>query len=282
MFKLHWQPPYDWEWMLGFLAARAVAGIEEVSASRYVRSYAFNGYQGLITAEPDEACATLNVTLSDGLLPVADHCLARIRALFDLDCSPQLVNEALGSLGAMRPGIRLPGCVDPFEQGVRAILGQLVSVAMAAKLTAKVASRYGSPLNAAPGFVCFPRADQLAQANPDDLKALGMPLKRAQALVFLAKSTCEGVFPLTLPEDVEQGIKMLQTWPGIGRWTASYFAMRGWQAKDIFLPDDYAIKQRFAGMTPAETRRYAERWQPWRSYALLHIWYCADWAPVNK
>ncbi|MFQ0854866.1 AlkA N-terminal domain-containing protein, partial [Escherichia coli] len=23
MYTLNWQPPYDWSWMLGFLAARA-------------------------------------------------------------------------------------------------------------------------------------------------------------------------------------------------------------------------------------------------------------------
>ena len=59
----------------------------------------------------------------------------------------------------------------------------------------------------------------------------------------------------------------------------NYFALRGWQAKDVFLADDYLIKQRFAGMTPAQIRRYAERWQPWRSYALLHIWYTDGWSP---
>ncbi len=67
--------------------------------------------------------------------------------------------------------------------------------------------------------------------------------------------------------------------PGIGSWTANYFALRGWQAKDVFLPDDYLIKQRFPGMTPAQIRRYAERWKPWRSYALLHIWYTEGWQP---
>ncbi|EBL7974668.1 DNA-3-methyladenine glycosylase 2, partial [Salmonella enterica] len=79
--------------------------------------------------------------------------------------------------------------------------------------------------------------------------------------------------------DIEQSVKNLQTFPGIGRWTANYFALRGWQAKDIFLPDDYLIKQRFAGMTAAQIRRYAERWKPWRSYALLHIWYTHGWQP---
>ncbi|EOM2406808.1 DNA-3-methyladenine glycosylase 2, partial [Klebsiella pneumoniae] len=59
----------------------------------------------------------------------------------------------------------------------------------------------------------------------------------------------------------------------------NYFALRGWQAKDVFLPDDYLIKQRFPGMTPAQIRRYAERWKPWRSYALLHIWYTEGWQP---
>ncbi|HAM5124543.1 TPA: DNA-3-methyladenine glycosylase 2, partial [Escherichia coli] len=174
---------------------------------------------------------------------------------------------------------RLPGCVDAFEQGVRAILGQLVSVAMAAKLTSRVAQLYGERLDDFPDYVCFPTPQRLAVADPQALKALGMPLKRAEALIHLANAALEGTLPMTIPGDVEQAMKTLQTFPGIGRWTANYFALRGWQAKDVFLPDDYLIKQRFPGMTPAQIRRYAERWKPWRSYALLHIWYTEGWQP---
>ncbi|RCT89147.1 AlkA N-terminal domain-containing protein, partial [Acinetobacter baumannii] len=90
------------------------------------------------------------VTLSPGLQPVARECLAKMAQLFDLNCCPQHVVSALGRLGAARPGLRLPGSVDAFEQGVRAILGQLVSVAMAAKLTAKVVHLYGDRLADAP------------------------------------------------------------------------------------------------------------------------------------
>ncbi|EEW1781857.1 DNA-3-methyladenine glycosylase 2, partial [Escherichia coli] len=100
-----------------------------------------------------------------------------------------------------------------------------------------------------------------------------------EALIHLANAALEGTLPMTIPGDVEQAMKTLQTFPGIGRWTANYFALRGWQAKDVFLPDDYLIKQRFPGMTPAQIRRYAERWKPWRSYALLHIWYTEGWQP---
>ncbi|ASE84042.1 TPA: DNA-3-methyladenine glycosylase 2 [Citrobacter koseri] len=279
MYILSWQPPYDWSWMLGFLAARAVSGVETVEPARYVRSLATGEHRGLIAVVPEHQTHTLRVTLSTGLLPVAEECLAKIERLFDLRCNPDQIADALGSLGAARPGLRLPGSVDAFEQGVRAILGQLVSVAMAAKLTAKVARCYGDVLADAPEYVCFPTPQTLAAADPFALKALGMPLKRAEALIHLARATLDGTLETVAPPDIALGVKNLQTFPGIGRWTANYFALRGWQAKDIFLPDDYLIKQRFSGMTPAQICRYAERWKPWRSYALLHIWYTDGWQP---
>lgn len=277
MYTLRWQPPYDWAWILGFLRARAVQGVEVISDTTWMRSFAIGDHRGVISATPDEQAGVLNITLSTGLLPVADLCVQQVAKVFDLACAPQTISAALGELGAARPGLRLPGCMDPFEQAVRAILGQLVSVAMAARLTSRVAQLYGEPLDAQ--FVCFPSPQRLAQADPLALKALGMPLKRAQSLIFLARSVLDGTFPLAMPADIDAGMKKLQSFPGIGRWTANYFALRGWQARDVFLPDDYLIKQRFAGMTPAQIRRYAERWQPWRSYALLHIWYTDGWQP---
>ncbi|MBB1201515.1 DNA-3-methyladenine glycosylase 2 [Enterobacteriaceae bacterium 89] len=279
MLTLPWQAPYDWEWMFGFLAARTVEGVERFEQGTYVRSFALGEHRGLIRATPDPQHHTLRVSLSDGLLPVKGQCLEKLTQLFDLDCEPQRVSAALGTLAAARPGLRLPGCMDPFEQGVRAILGQLVSVAMAARLTSRVAKLYGTPLAENPDYVCFPTPEQLVQADPLALKALGMPVKRAESLIHLAQAALTGTLPLTAPENIEAGMKQLQSFPGIGRWTANYFALRGWQAKDVFLPDDYLIKQRFPGMTPAQIRRYAERWQPWRSYALLHIWYSDGFQP---
>ncbi|EGK1879134.1 DNA-3-methyladenine glycosylase 2 [Salmonella enterica] len=252
MFTLSWQPPYDWSWMLGFLAARAVDGVETVGEGFYARSLVVGEHRGLISVRPHLSTHTVQVSVSAGLLPVASACLAKVSRLFDLDCQPAQV---------------------------AAVLGQLVSVAMAARLTAKVARRYGEALPDAPDYVCFPGPETLALADPLALKALGMPLRRAEALIHLAQATLAGKLALAAPPDIEQSVKNLQTFPGIGRWTANYFALRGWQAKDIFLPDDYLIKQRFAGMTVAQIRRYAERWKPWRSYALLHIWYTHGWQP---
>lgn len=213
---------------------------------------------------------------------MAEICYARIGQLLDLACDPQQVARTLGDLAQARPGLRLPGALDAFEQAVRAVLGQLVSVAMAARLTAKVAAGWGEPLTEAPGYVLFPTPEALSRADPQALKALGMPLRRAEALIHLARAALSGELPLTAPADIDAGLRQLQSLPGIGRWTANYFALRGWQAKDIFLPDDYLIKQRFPGMTPAAIARYARRWQPMRSYALLHIWYTDDWIPAAE
>lgn len=285
MVLLPWTPPYDWAWMVGFLQARAVAGVERFHDGGYSRSFGVEGHRGLIHLAPDEEAQGLRVTLSPGLQPVAEICYARIGQLFDLACDPRQVARALGSLAQARPGLRLPGALDAFEQAVRAVravLGQLVSVAMAARLTAKVAAGWGEPLAEAPGSVLFPTPEALSRADPQALKALGMPLRRAEALIHLARAALSGELPLTAPADIDAGLRQLQTLPGIGRWTANYFALRGWQAKDIFLPDDYLIKQRFPGMTPAAIARYARRWQPMRSYALLHIWYTDDWAPAAE
>ncbi|MGF1253099.1 DNA-3-methyladenine glycosylase 2 [Klebsiella pneumoniae] len=282
MVLLPWTPPYDWAWMVGFLQARAVAGVERFHDGGYSRSFGVEGHRGLIHLAPDEEAQGLRVTLSPGLQPVAEICYARIGQLFDLACDPRQVARTLGDQAQARPGLRLPGALDAFEQAVRAVLGQLVSVAMAARLTAKVAAGWGEPLAEAPGYVLFPTPEALSRADPQALKALGMPLRRAEALIHLARAALSGELPLTAPADIDAGLRQLQTLPGIGRWTANYFALRGWQAKDIFLPDDYLIKQRFPGMTPAAIARYARRWQPMRSYALLHIWYTDDWAPAAE
>ncbi len=84
MFTLSWQPPYDWSWMLGFLAARAVDGVETVEELSYTRSLSVGEHRGLVRVVPDLHANVLHVTLSSGLQPAAPECLAKITRLFDL------------------------------------------------------------------------------------------------------------------------------------------------------------------------------------------------------
>ena len=79
--------------------------------------------------------------------------------------------------------MRVPGALDPFEVGVRAVLGQQVTVAGATTLAGRLVEAYGAPvagLAAARPHAPLPgRRD--ARATPN-LTEIGLPAARAHAL----------------------------------------------------------------------------------------------------
>lgn len=285
VFHLGYRPPYDWPRMLGFLQSRAVSGVESVIGQTYLRSMAVNqngvDYFGWVSVQPEESHNRVRVEVAPTLSRVTTEVLRRIRQLFDLDAAPDRIVDALGALATDAPGLRLPGCVNTFEQAMRAVLGQLVSVKMAATFAGRMVERWGTALEQPYGPLThvFPDAAQVAQLQPEALRSLGIQLKRAAALIEIARAVTEGRLQLDNVLDIEQGIRDLTALPGIGSWTASYIAMRAWSWPDVFLAGDYLIKQRFPGMTPRQIERYAERWRPWRSYATLHLWHNEHWVP---
>ncbi|MCW0135761.1 hypothetical protein OIU92_00600 [Escherichia coli] len=108
MYTLNWQPPYDWSWMLGFLAAPCGERCWKRSLTIIMPVvWRWANIAGVVTAIPDIARHTLHINLSAGLEPVAAECLAKMSRLFDLQCNPQIVNGALGKLGAARPGLHV-------------------------------------------------------------------------------------------------------------------------------------------------------------------------------
>src|SRR5262249_3440236 len=133
VLRLAYRPPYDWDSMLAFLEAHAIAGIEEVASGAYRRTFAHGGKSGLLQVTHDERRRALlaRVRFSEplALLPI----VARLRALFDLAADPGVVarhfrhDPVLGHLVERRPGLRLPGSWDSFETWVRAALGEGLS-----------------------------------------------------------------------------------------------------------------------------------------------------------
>lgn len=144
LFFLPYHPPYDWAWMSQFLAARAVNGLEAISQESFSRVMTIGGVTGLVVARPEPQHHRLQVALSPSLVPVAEIVLERVRHWLNLGLNPEEVNQVLGPLAALNPGIRMPGCICPFEQMVRAVLGQLVSVKMAAQLATRLVDTFGT------------------------------------------------------------------------------------------------------------------------------------------
>jgi AraC family transcriptional regulator of adaptative response / DNA-3-methyladenine glycosylase II len=274
--RFEYRPPYDWEWLLGFLATRAIPGIEHVADGSYVRSLRLGKHAGWIRVHPSARHdAALEVEISDSLVPALLPVRAAVRRMFDLDAEPETLAEhfaadaIIGPLVRQRPGIRLPGSTDGFELAVRAVLGQQISVQAARTLAGRLHAAYGEPLDGAEGvsrLAATPAA--VAAADPGAISRLGMPLSRARTLVLLAQSVASGGISFAPTADIAGAIGALRRVPGIGPWTAEYIAMRGYQWPDAYPATDLGVRHALRGRDPAAS----EAWRPWRAYAVMHLW----------
>jgi AraC family transcriptional regulator of adaptative response / DNA-3-methyladenine glycosylase II len=278
---LRYQPPYDWPAMLGFLRARAIAGIESVEGGVYRRSIGLEGAQGIVTVQPGEGNA-LRATIRFPKLSALPKIIARLRRVFDLAADPeaiaaQLAKDAtLAPLVAARPGLRVPGAWDGFELAVRAVLGQQITVPAAIGLAGRLVARFGEELHAPvpPLTHIFPEPSVLADA---DLAVLGMPRSRAKTLSAVAAAVVADPHIFATGRSLEEAILQLRALPGIGEWTAQYIAMRQLREPDAFPAADIGLMRAMAdseGLRPntRELLARAEPWRPWRAYAAQHLW----------
>jgi AraC family transcriptional regulator of adaptative response / DNA-3-methyladenine glycosylase II len=272
---LRFQPPYDYDALLDFVAKRAIAGVESVQGGVYRRTFLLEGVAGWLEVRPHaaRALALRAEFVAPSRLP---QVVARVRRMFDLDADPSVINASLRrdpllarSIEA-RPGLRVPGAWDGFELGVRAILGQQVSVAGASTLASRVAAKFGHPLPfEVDGLTCtFPSADELAEAD----LAIGIPASRAEAIRNFARAVVSGAVVFDSATDSETFIGQLCAIRGLGPWTAQYIAMRALSDPDGFPAGDLALLRATSLKTTAEMERRADRWRPWRAYAAMHIW----------
>src|SRR5881227_1874800 len=103
-----------------------------------------------------------------------------------------------------------------------------------------------------------------------------MPAARARALVGVARALAGEELVLDGGADREQARRALLSLPGIGPWTAGYVAMRALRDPDAFLPSDLGVRRALERLgrdaRPAAAAALAERWRPYRAYALQHLW----------
>ncbi|HEY5975922.1 MAG TPA: AlkA N-terminal domain-containing protein [Geobacteraceae bacterium] len=284
--SLAYRPPFAWETLLKFLGERAIPGVEEVAASQYRRTAAIthNGttHRGWLAVGHRPDRNVLTVTLAASLFPVLNQVLARVRFLFDLNCMPAEIQEKLGNMrinGAwvFEPGLRVPGCFDPFEMTVRAILGQQITVRAARTLAMRLAASLGEPVQTPfPELtVTFPTSERICavpQPVADQLGPLGVTGARARSIRALAEALQQGTIRLGPGADPEREMTNLAALPGFGPWTVQYLAMRALGWPDAFPHTDFGVKKALGNLPPREILALAQEWAPWRSYATLCLW----------
>jgi AraC family transcriptional regulator of adaptative response / DNA-3-methyladenine glycosylase II len=264
--RLRYRTPYDWPAMLGYLSARAIDGVERVEDGRYVRTVKQDGEVGEVEIAHMPKHESIAATIRFPSVRALAAIVARIRRVFDLGTDITMIgahlarDPLLAPLVAKRPGLRTPGAWDGFELGVRAILGQQVTVEAGRQLASKLVRLCQART--------FPSAAEVGAA---DLRTLGMPNARKQALVALASAAKEDPHLFEARGSLEKTVARLTLIPGIGDWTAHYIALRAAREPDAFPSTDVGLV-RASGMSAPVLLAHAERWRPWRAYAAQHIW----------
>ncbi len=200
--------------------------------------------------------------------------LERVKHLMDVSSNPAEIVEVLGPLGASNPGLRVPGAVDGFEIGVRAILGQQVTVAAARTVAGRFAAAFGNPIESpfAAVTTVFPAPERVAKLTIDRIARLGVLAARSRSILALARALAGGGIELGPNADVATQIENLRALPGIGEWTAQYIAMRALGWPDAFPHTDYGVMKALGETNPKRVLEAGEAWRPWRSYAVMHLW----------
>jgi AraC family transcriptional regulator, regulatory protein of adaptative response / DNA-3-methyladenine glycosylase II len=276
--RLPYTPPLDWQELLAWFGGRAVDGAEVVDGDTYRRTILVEGQPGVIEVSPggeDHLLLRAHLPYWDGLI----HVVQQVRRMFGLDHGAEVdenfaEDPELVPLVAARPGLRVPGSWDGFEVGVRAILGQQVTVAGARTLAGRLVERLGEPV---PGLTelglthTFPPAEVVAGA---DLTGLGLTGARMKALTAFATAVRDGEVRLDGSVSLDEFVRSVVALPGLGEWTAQYLALRLGEP-DAFPAGDLGLRKALANGKVPTTRQVADRaeaWRPWRAQAAIHLW----------
>jgi AraC family transcriptional regulator, regulatory protein of adaptative response / DNA-3-methyladenine glycosylase II len=236
--------PFEGRALLDFFAARAVPGVEEVVEGAYRRSLRVSG--GPLVVELRPVPGGIEVDSDD------PEVVAQLAALLDLDADAPAIAAHFGDELGSVAGTRVPGAVDGYEIAVRAVLGQQISIQAAATHAGGLVQVAGERVACPRGAVThlFPTVEAIARA-PDS--AFAMPTRRRDTLRSLAGAPLDDLISL----------------PGIGPWTQTYVNMRALRDRDAWLPTDLGVKHALERLGHDGD---AERWRPYRAYAVVHLW----------
>jgi AraC family transcriptional regulator of adaptative response / DNA-3-methyladenine glycosylase II len=276
--QLDFRPPLTPDNLYGHLVATSVPGVEEWRDGAYRRTLRLPHGPAVVTLRPEPDHVAARLRLADDRDEAA--AVALCRHLLDLDADPAAVDGTLGldpvlaPLVAAAPGRRIPRAPDGAEMAVRAVLGQQVSTAAARTHAARLVLAHGDPVDDPDGGLThlFPTPAALTGLDPE---TLAMPRTRRATLAGLVAALATGL-DLAPGADPVAARAALHALPGIGPWTVETVLMRAVGDSDAFLPTDLGVRRgaKAAGLPdePRALAAHAERWRPWRSYAVIRLW----------
>jgi DNA-3-methyladenine glycosylase II len=201
--------------------------------------------------------------------------LTLLGAGFDLDAFYGFTanDPTLAGLVDELRGLRPPVAVEPFESLVTSITAQQISLRAAFAIRNRLIERFGVRAEHA---YAFPTRERMADAEPEELTAIGFSGRKAEYVVGLASSDLDlAGLGARSDDEVKDTLTAL---PGIGEWTADWFLARhlarprAWPAGDLVVRKAVS---RFYGdgrsLSTREVRALGERFAPFENLTAHYL-----------
>jgi len=285
--------PFDFAATARFLRFTEAEAVDIFKDGIYRRAFSFGNHLRLLNVEARGTVARpfLAVTLArQSKITGAEMKMVEsvVRRIFSTDHDlkkfrAQVAGDSLMSkLEAAHRGLRIARWPTLFEALTVSILSQQISTIVAMTLKRRLVEKFGErlTLNKA-DFFAFPRAERLARASVEELRALGLSGSKAVSIIEMARRSSDGELNEDELEraDNESLIARLTSLRGVGRWTAEWALMLHFGRTDVFPAGDLALRgcvvkyyNESRPMTEREIRNLAElRWGQWASYAAVYF-----------
>jgi DNA-3-methyladenine glycosylase II len=164
---------------------------------------------------------------------------------------------------------------------VNAITCQQFTLTAGIRLLSRLVVNYGVSIKGRKTyFYAFPRPEDLAGAEMEDLRKLGYSRQKARSLIELARLVVEGRFHPESLDSLEDSIALekLTALRGVGRWTAEYALLRGMGRIHIFPGDDVGVRNRLQDwmkiakpLSYEGVQRLLRRWKPYGGLIYFHL-----------
>ena len=159
---------------------------------------------------------------------------------------------------------------DPFDTFVDIIISQFISTLAAKSIKEKMLENFNEKKF---------KIENFEKLSVIQIKNLGLSLNKAKSIKavisWLEIQSMKNFFNLTQVEREKSLLKIF----GIGPWSVDMFEMFCIRNKNIFSYGDAALRQAMIQLkmvnkdaTQKQFEDYAEKWDPYKTHACLHLW----------
>ena len=180
-------------------------------------------------------------------------------------------------------GLRPPKTPTVFEALIIAITEQQIALSVAVALRRRLVEKYGKSIKInSKTYYTFPSPESLARVKPEEIKKLGLSLKKSEYIVDISKKVAEQEIYLEKMKkwDKERILDVLTQIRGVGPWTVEYMMCRGMGRYDALPANDMGLRisvtaylNKKERVSEQEVRKLFESFGEYRGYAAFYLIY---------